>query len=66
MTQTQELRKNRCVRCGKPVNGKIGPVCRQIMLREIQEEVRDIGFDGMVIKGGVQLLIRLDEQPLPY
>ena len=65
MEKQKEPQKNRCIRCGRPVNGRIGPVCKQIMLQEMLEEVRDSGFHGRLVKGGVQLLIRLDEQPLP-
>lgn len=52
---------NRCVRCGRPISkAPIGPVCRRIQTKEILAEARAMGYDGKVMKDGVQLLIASD------
>lgn len=54
---------NRCVRCGRPISGhmSIGPVCRRVQIREMLAEIRATGYDGKVIKDGIQLLIAVDD-----
>lgn len=64
MGNQQEQQKNRCIRCRRPANGRIGPVCKIIILSEMLDEARAVGFDGEIHGGGIQILFRFD-QPLP-
>lgn len=53
--------QTRCIRCGRPIRqGAIGPACRKIKNWEILTEARALGYDGKMMKDGVQLLIAFD------